>query len=128
LQLIAPEELHEIRRIWLYEKHEFDDSLPRIYEEVTGEKFPTRGDEGNALRADDWEVLREVCGDDPAFFDLQVGLLGVERQFRAACRVGAARSSDWRSGWRRGSTAARRKRWRCWADGARSGAGEAASE
>ena len=31
--------MSEIRRIWLEEKHEFDDSLPRIYEEVTGEEF-----------------------------------------------------------------------------------------
>ena len=40
LQLISLEELDEIRRIWLHEKHEFDDSLPRIYEEVTGEAVP----------------------------------------------------------------------------------------
>ena len=86
LQLITLDELHEIRRIWLYEKHEFDDGLPRIYEEVTGEKFPKRGDDGNGLRADDWELLREVCGDDQAFFDLQVSLLGVERQFRGMSR------------------------------------------
>jgi len=33
-------------------------------------------------------VLREVCGDDPAFFDLQVGLLGVEWQFRGMSRRG----------------------------------------
>src|SRR5205814_1828744 len=50
LTLITEDELHEIRRIWLYEKHEFDDSLPRVYEEVAGEKFPKRGDEGNGLR------------------------------------------------------------------------------
>ena len=60
--------------------------LPRIYEEVNGDQFPKRGDEGNGLRADDWAVLREVCGDDQAFFDLQVSLLGVERQFRGMSR------------------------------------------
>jgi len=86
LQLITLEELHEIRRIWLYEKHEFDDSLPRIYEEVTGAKFPRRDDEGNGLRADDWELLRDVCGEDRALFDLQVSLLGVERQYRGMSR------------------------------------------
>jgi DNA sulfur modification protein DndC len=86
LQLITLDELHEIRRIWLYEKHEFDDALPRIYEEANGEKFPKRGDEGNGLRADDWAILREVCGDDQVFFDLQVALLGVERQFRGMTR------------------------------------------
>jgi DNA sulfur modification protein DndC len=86
LQLITLDELHEIRRIWLYEKHEFDDALPRIYEQATGTTFPKRGDEGNGLRADDWTLLREVCGDDQAFFDLQVRLLGVERKFQGMSR------------------------------------------
>jgi DNA sulfur modification protein DndC len=86
LSLITPEELHEVRRIWLYEKDEFDDSLPRIYEEVTGAPFPRQADEGNGLRADDWALLRELCGDDPVFFELQVTLLGAERQFRGMSR------------------------------------------
>jgi DNA sulfur modification protein DndC len=86
LQLISLEEMHEIRRIWLYEKHEFDDSLPRIYEEVTGEKFPKQGDEGTGLRADDWTLLRDVCGEDEGFFNLQVRLLGKERKFRGLSR------------------------------------------
>ncbi len=86
LQLITLDEMHEIRRIWLYEKHEFDDALPRIYEEVTGEHFPKRGDEGNGLRADDWVLLQEICGGDQALFDLLVSLLGVERKFRGMSR------------------------------------------
>jgi DNA sulfur modification protein DndC len=86
LQLITMDELHEIRRIWLYEKHEFDDALPRIYEDITGEKFPKRDDEGGGLRADDWELLREACAGDKSLFDLQVALLGVERQFRGMSR------------------------------------------
>ena len=60
IQLITLDELTEIRRIWLHEKHEFDDSLPRIYEEVTGEAFPKVREDGNALQADDWELLREI--------------------------------------------------------------------
>src|SRR5208337_1167471 len=60
LKLITMDELHEIRRIWLNEKHEFDDSLPRIFHEVTGE--------------------------DEAFFDLQVRLLGMEQSHRGMSR------------------------------------------
>jgi DNA sulfur modification protein DndC len=86
LQLISLEELDEIRRIWLHEKHEFDDSLPRIYEEVTGGPFPKPRDDGNPLRADDWDLLREVCQGDEVLFDLQVALLGVERRFRGMTR------------------------------------------
>jgi DNA sulfur modification protein DndC len=85
LQLVTSAELHEIRRLWLYDKHEFDDSLPRIYEDVTGEKFPKRDDDSNRLREDDWELLKEVCG-DAVFFDLQVGLLGVEREYQGLTR------------------------------------------
>ncbi len=80
------EELHEIRRIWLNEKHEFDDSLPRIYQEATGKEFP-RQDVGNhPLRGEDWTLLKEVCGDDPVFFDLQVHLLGIEQSHRGMSR------------------------------------------
>jgi DNA sulfur modification protein DndC len=86
VNLITLEELHAIRRIWLYEKHEFDDSLPRIYEQVVGEKFPKRDDDENSLRADDWELLKEICNGDQALFDLQVALLGVERDFRGMSR------------------------------------------
>lgn len=34
--LITAEELQAIRKIWLDEKHEFEDSLPKIYEEEAG--------------------------------------------------------------------------------------------
>ena len=37
--LITREELQMIRQIWLDEKHEFDDRLPTIYEEVTGKPY-----------------------------------------------------------------------------------------
>lgn len=84
--LISMEELHEIRRIWLYEKHEFDDSLPRIYEEVTGKAFPKQEADDNLLRLEDWEILREVCGEDDELFDLQVALLDIEREYRGMSR------------------------------------------
>ncbi len=86
VNLITLEELHEIRRIWLYEKHEFDDRLPRVYEEVVGEHFPKRDDDENSLRADDWELLKDICNGDQALFDLQVALLGVERDYRGMSR------------------------------------------
>src|SRR5207237_367906 len=86
IQLGSMGERHAIRRIWLHEKHEFDDSLPRIFEEVAGKPFPKKADDGNWLRQEDWELLRELCGDDKAFFDLQVSLLGVERRFRGMTR------------------------------------------
>ncbi|MGO9916011.1 MAG: DNA phosphorothioation system sulfurtransferase DndC, partial [Isosphaeraceae bacterium] len=88
IQLISLEELDEIRRIWLHEKHEFDDSLPRIYQEGTGRPFPKPREDGCALRAEDWAMLREICDGDEVLFDVQVALLGVEQNFRGMARRG----------------------------------------
>lgn len=84
ITLITPEELSEIRRIWLEEKHEFDDSLPRIYQEVTGEVFrdPRPGADSSLLGADEWAVLEELCDDDAMHLELMAKLLDTERQYK----------------------------------------------
>ncbi|MDZ8110490.1 MAG: DNA phosphorothioation system sulfurtransferase DndC [Nostoc sp. DedQUE12a] len=88
ITLISLEELSEIRRIWLEEKHEFDDSLPRIYQEVTGEEFkdPRPGADLSLLGSDEWAVLEEVCADDEMHLELMAKLLDTERQFRKMSR------------------------------------------
>jgi DNA sulfur modification protein DndC len=87
LELITIDELHEIRRIWVFEKHEIEDSLPRIYEEGTGLTFPGRPlDEHVALGSDDVELLREVCGGDDLHFEMTRSLIAVERRFRTMAR------------------------------------------
>jgi DNA sulfur modification protein DndC len=68
--------------------------LPRIYEEVTRQKFPKVDEDGGGLRADDWTLLKEICGDDQAFFDLQVALLGIERTYRGLSRRSGADPTD----------------------------------
>ncbi|MBF2019815.1 MAG: DNA phosphorothioation system sulfurtransferase DndC [Hydrococcus sp. C42_A2020_068] len=88
ITLITPEELSEIRRIWLEEKHEFDDSLPRIYEEVTGEPFHDRrpGASTSLLGSDEWDVLEEICSDDAMHLELMARLLDTERQYYTKSR------------------------------------------
>lgn len=86
LELISTAELNEIRRIWLYEKHEFDDSLPEIYERVTGEAFSKPVADDQSLGNEDWQILKELCAGDDILFQLQADLLDVERQFRGMSR------------------------------------------
>lgn len=90
ITLISQEELSEIRRIWLEEKHEFDDSLPSIYEEVTGEPFQDLPHASNRLLGtDEWNILEEVCTDDAMHLELMAKLLDTERQYHnRARRVG----------------------------------------
>lgn len=79
-RLISDAELREIRRIWVEEKHEFDDALPRIYEEVKGEPYPYMDDlDVGPFGKAEWDLLRELCGDNEVFLELQASLLNVEQ-------------------------------------------------
>ncbi len=64
LELISIPELRCIRRIWVNEKHEFDDSLPFIYKSVTGLEFDDPDWISNeAFGKDEWNILKKVCAD-----------------------------------------------------------------
>lgn len=88
ITLITLEELSEIRRIWLEEKHEFDDSLPKIYQEVTGEEFtdPRPGADNQLWGSDEWEVLAKICTDDAMHLELMAKLIGTEHQYHTKSR------------------------------------------
>jgi DNA sulfur modification protein DndC len=89
ITLITEEELSEIRRIWLDERHEFDDSLPRIYEEVMGKPFQdNRIQEKKLLGGDEWSILEEICSDDAMHLELMAKLLDTERQHATKSRRG----------------------------------------
>jgi len=91
--LLRPNELREIRRIWLEEKHEIEDLLPKIYEEVFGEPYPM--DEGQlpgAVSYEDLSALKLQCGDDRLHYEMIRNLLDVEWQHRLkGKRVGVFR-------------------------------------
>lgn len=81
--LITMDELRQIRKIWLDEKREFDDSLPRIYEEVTGKPFIDPAIKTNKYYGQaEWNLLDEVCKelypDEVLLQEMQARLLDVE--------------------------------------------------
>lgn len=62
--LIRMEELRFIRQIWLDGFHEFDDSLPRIYEEVTGKSFDDETISKNKyFAASEANLLEALCAE-----------------------------------------------------------------
>ena len=70
----------------MLEKHELEDSLPRIYEEATGRPYGGgRLDDAMSLGADEMALLRSICGDD-LHFELTRELLDVERRHRSMGR------------------------------------------
>jgi DNA sulfur modification protein DndC len=87
IELVTLAELEEIRRIWVVEKHEFEDNLPRIYAEATGRPYPGKSlDEALPLGAVEVELLAEICGDDGLHFETVRELLDVERRHRNQIR------------------------------------------
>lgn len=83
ISLITLDELKYIRKIWLEEKHEFDDSLPRIYEEITGKPFEDDSVQLNKFYSkDDWDTLSQVCKEEfpeeELLLELQASLLDIE--------------------------------------------------
>lgn len=86
-ELITIEELKAIRRIWVVEKHEIEDSLPLIYEDIVGEPFPEgRFDDNLLFGIDEIKILKEICGKDQIHFELTRELLDIEREYRMKAR------------------------------------------
>lgn len=87
IELITLQELEEIRRIWVSEKHEIEDSLPGVYAEVTGETFPGRRlDDNLVIGASEMGILRELCGSDDLHFQLTRELLSIEKRYKSMLR------------------------------------------
>lgn len=62
LELIRPQELRAIRRIWVNEKHEFDDSLPQIYKDVMEKAFQDpEWIHNDNFGQEEWQILEKVC-------------------------------------------------------------------
>ena len=87
IELITLDELEEIRRIWVVEKHEFEDCLPSLYEEVTGEPYPGRRiDDNQVFGAAELDVLAEICAGNELHFQLTRELLSVEKRYKSLLR------------------------------------------
>lgn len=104
VELITEAELHEIRRIWRYERNDWADSLPTIYEEVTGRSLKWIHDDHAVFGLQEEALLQELCEEHEIPVGLVKGLIGTERQYqglkrRAAVsqRLDAVLGQEWRS-------------------------------
>ncbi len=75
LELITMDELREIRRIWVEDKHEVEDLLPKLYERVFGTPFPVQAVSGvPLLRSSEIDTLRDIsevqAGDSQLHYEL----------------------------------------------------------
>ncbi len=86
IELVTMLELHEIRRIWVMEKHEHEDLLPALYESATGEEFP--GANFQTLfpfDKEDLSYLKEETSSELQY-ELLRELISVEHSYRTKVR------------------------------------------
>ena len=80
-EIITMEELKEIRRIWLEEKYEGEDTLPGIYREITGKDFPyERSKSIFSLSPNSLKILKD-CSNSPGMYEMLREMLIVEQKY-----------------------------------------------
>lgn len=86
VELITAAELHEIRRLWRTERQDWEDSVPQIYYEMTGQRLDWLQDDIGAFSMQEYQVLDEVCQHHDLPTDLVARLLEQERQMQGMHR------------------------------------------
>lgn len=104
VNLIQPEELHKIRQLWMHEEGVWDDPLPRIYEEVTGQKLEWTEDDFSGMGGAEQQLIREVAHEFNLPAGLLTGLFDVERKHDGMARragiyqeISKVLRKDWRT-------------------------------
>ena len=104
LTLINFEELHEIRRIWRTEESDWEDTLPRIYREVTGEELPWITDDLGCFNGEDARLLEEICNERriPSklarkLITAEISTQGMKRRSSVYSKIDRILREDWRS-------------------------------
>jgi DNA sulfur modification protein DndC len=103
-RLITKEELEQVRRIWRSEAQDWEDSVPKIYKEVTGDDVDWAIDEQNVFSEEERQILDDICARNLVPSAMVAKLLDVERELHGMSRrsavhqkLSAVFDEDWRS-------------------------------
>jgi len=104
IRLIREDELHKIRQLWLHDEGDWEDSLPTIFERVTGERLDWLDDDWSGMGGAEKTLLEQVGRDCGIPDGLLVELLDKEREFSGMSRragvyeeLDRILKKDWRS-------------------------------
>jgi len=103
-RLITKPEMEEIRRIWRAETQDWEDSVPKIYREVTGEDLDWTTDEQPVFSTEERRLLDDICSRNQVPSAMVAKLLDIERELHGMSRrssvnqkLAAVFDEDWRS-------------------------------
>lgn len=103
-KLITEEELMGIRDVWRFNEGDWLDSLPKIYEEVTGKSLKMPDDDWSGNGEMEYETLIAVCQEHnlpiglfTELFDSEKRQHGMSRRSKIYDQLGSILKKDWRS-------------------------------
>lgn len=103
LELISPDELYEIRRLWRVETQDWADTLPAIYRAATGQDLAWPQEDGARFGADERALLAQICAEEDLPLELMLALIESQRQHgalsgrtRIHARIDEVLRSEWR--------------------------------
>jgi len=102
--LITKEELHEIRRLWKTERGDWDDSVPKIFNDIFDFEMDWPKDDDGYFDSEQREILKNHCDEHDVPFELLAKLLEAERQSMGMARrakihknIASILGEEWRS-------------------------------
>lgn len=102
--LISEEEVREIRRIWLTERQDWEDTLPQIYAEITGRSLAWEMDDGAMPGRLEAELLAELADNRgipltlvQKLFDAEWQHQGMFRRAKIHTQIEKVFGEDWRT-------------------------------
>jgi DNA sulfur modification protein DndC len=103
-ELISEAELREVRRLWIKERHDWDDSLPAIHQELTGQRLYWERDDVATPGRLEALALEEAAEEEKIAVELLRKLVDVEWQHHGMRRrasihkaIETVLNQDWRS-------------------------------
>ncbi len=103
-KILTEEEIHEIRRLWLLERADWEDSVPKIYKKMTGKDLNWVVDDSGSFSLEENRILNSVCKKYSIPSEFVIKLLDIERQMQGMTRRSSVYSKidnivkrEWRS-------------------------------
>jgi len=104
VDLIKPEELHKIRQLWLHEEGDWEDNLPRIYQEECSETLDWLINDHAGVGGMEKKILEEVATETglPSrlmreLLDIEMTHVGMTRRSGIYDKIDEVMRKDWRS-------------------------------
>ncbi len=102
--VISPEEIHEIRKLWLLERGDWEDSIPKIYKEVMGKDLDWLNEDLGLFSKKENDLLARISKEEQIPVSLVRKLLDLEKQIQGMTKrssvyhkLGKILSEEWRT-------------------------------